>query len=48
LDRGARYGLIRFGSRTDVILPATAKLRTRRGERVYGGSTVIAQLPRPA
>ena len=46
LDRGVRYGLIRFGSRTDVVLPATAALRTRRGERVHGGSTVIAQLPR--
>ncbi len=46
LDRGVRYGLIRFGSRTDVLLPGTAELRTRRGERVHGGSTVIAQLPR--
>ena len=46
LDRGARYGLIRFGSRTDVLLPPTAELRTRRGERVHGGTTVLAQLPR--
>jgi phosphatidylserine decarboxylase len=46
LERGVRYGLIRFGSRTDVVLPATAELRTRRGDRVYGGSSVIAQLPR--
>ena len=46
LDRGVRYGLIRFGSRTDVVLPESAELRTRRGERVHGGSTVIAQLPR--
>jgi len=46
LERGTRYGLIRFGSRTDVVLPATAELRTRKGERVHGGSTVIAQLPR--
>ncbi len=46
LERGARYGLIRFGSRTDVVLPPTAELRTRRGERVHGGTTVLAQLPR--
>lgn len=46
LERGVRYGLIRFGSRTDVVLPPTAELRTRRGERVHGGSSVIAQLPR--
>lgn len=46
VERGARYGLIRFGSRTDVVLPATASLRTRKGERVHGGSSVIAQLPR--
>jgi phosphatidylserine decarboxylase len=46
VERGARYGLIRFGSRTDVVLPPTAELRTRKGERVHGGSTVIAQLPR--
>jgi phosphatidylserine decarboxylase len=46
LERGARYGLIRFGSRTDVVLPEAAELRVRRGEPVRGGSSVIAQLPR--
>ena len=46
LERGTRYGLIRFGSRTDVLLPASAELRTHKGDRVHGGSTVIAQLPR--
>ncbi|HJO25573.1 MAG: phosphatidylserine decarboxylase [Myxococcota bacterium] len=44
--RGARYGLIRFGSRTDVVLPATAELRVAKGESVRGGRDVIAQLPR--
>ena len=48
IARGARYGLIRFGSRTDVVLPMDAELRVRRGERVRGGSSVIAQLPREA
>jgi phosphatidylserine decarboxylase len=46
IERGARYGLIRFGSRTDVVLPMEAELRVRPGERVRGGSSVIAQLPR--
>ena len=44
--RGARYGLIRFGSRTDVVLPASAELRVAKGESVRGGRDVIAQLPR--
>ena len=44
LRRGDRYGLIRFGSRTDVVLPADAHLRVRRGDRVRGGSSVIAVL----
>ena len=44
LRRGDRYGLIRFGSRTDVVLPLTAELRVRRGDRVRGGSSVLAQL----
>jgi phosphatidylserine decarboxylase len=48
IERGARYGLIRFGSRTDVVLPMDAELRVRPGERVRGGSSVIAQLPREA
>ncbi len=45
LRRGDRYGLIRFGSRTDVVLPLTAELRVRRGDRVRGGSSILAQLP---
>jgi phosphatidylserine decarboxylase len=43
--RGDRYGLIRFGSRTDVVLPVSAELRVRRGDRVRGGSSLLAQLP---
>jgi phosphatidylserine decarboxylase len=46
VERGARYGLIRFGSRTDVVLPASASLRVKRGEPVRGGKSVIAQLAR--
>ncbi len=46
--RGARYGLIRFGSRTDVVLPPGAEIAVRRGQRVRGGSSVLARLPDPA
>jgi phosphatidylserine decarboxylase len=45
VERGTRYGLIRFGSRTDVVLPPEAELRVRRGERVRGGASVVAVLP---
>jgi len=45
LERGVRYGLIRFGSRTDVLLPLGSEACVRRGERVRGGATRIARLP---
>jgi len=45
LARGVRYGLIRFGSRTDVVLPLGAELQVKVGQRVRGGSDVIARLP---
>jgi len=48
VERGSRYGLIRFGSRTDVVLPLGAELRVRPGERVWGGASVIARLPEGA
>ncbi|HET6213426.1 MAG TPA: phosphatidylserine decarboxylase [Micromonosporaceae bacterium] len=44
LAKGERFGLIRFGSRTDVYLPADrAQATVAPGDRVYGGSTVIAR-----
>jgi phosphatidylserine decarboxylase len=45
LARGARYGLIRFGSRTDVVLPAGSRALVARGARVQGGATIVAELP---
>lgn len=44
IRRGDRYGLIRFGSRTDVLLPLTAVAKVKARDRVRGGSTIIAQL----
>ncbi len=48
LDRGTRYGLIRFGSRTDVWLPLGSEACVKRGDRVRGGATRIARLPEAA
>ncbi len=45
--RGQRVGLIKFGSRVDVLLPAEANLRVKTGMRVKGGATVLAVLPQP-
>jgi phosphatidylserine decarboxylase len=44
LDLGVRYGLIRFGSRTDVLLPLEAEATVASGDRVRGGCSVIAHL----
>lgn len=46
LAPGARIGLMKFGSRMDVFLPATAALATAKGDKVTGGETVIARLNR--
>ena len=45
VQRGQRVGLIKFGSRVDVLLPAEARLLVKVGERVQGGSSVLAALP---
>lgn len=45
VERGQRVGLIKFGSRTDIILPAEAILRVKTGQRVKGGSSVLAVMP---
>jgi len=44
VQRGDRYGLIRFGSRADVLLPLTAVAKVKARDRVRGGSTIIAQI----
>jgi phosphatidylserine decarboxylase len=42
LERGERVGLIKFGSRTDVIFPANAEMKVHVGDHVKGGSSVLA------
>lgn len=47
VERGERVGLIKFGSRTDILLDAAAEVLVRVGDRVQGGSSVLAHLPPP-
>ncbi len=44
LKRGARFGFIRFGSRVDVYLPVSATLKAALGDKVFGGSSILAVL----
>ena len=45
VDRGARFGLIRFGSRVDLIVPGSTQIQVAVGDRVRGGETVMGVLP---
>jgi phosphatidylserine decarboxylase len=44
LERGQRVGLIKFGSRVDVLFDASATLKVKVGDRVKGGASVLAHL----
>ena len=44
VERGARYGMIRFGSRLDIYLPARAKILIEGGSVTVAGETVLAEL----
>ncbi|MBI3995054.1 MAG: phosphatidylserine decarboxylase family protein [Nitrospirae bacterium] len=41
VERGFRFGMIRFGSRTDLFLPLGTKLKVKPGQKVKGGSSII-------
>lgn len=45
LERGQRVGLIKFGSRVDVLLPGHAELHVKKGDHVKGGSSILATVP---
>lgn len=45
VELGEKFGLIKFGSRTDVKLPAGTAVTVKIGDRVTGGETIIARLP---
>ena len=44
LTRCEKVGMIRFGSRVDLFLPANALVQVKLGQQVYGGQTVIGEL----
>lgn len=45
VERGSRFGMIRFGSRVDVYLPPETQIQARLGQTVYGGQTILGYLP---
>ena len=44
LERGQRFGLIRFGSRVDLYLPDGSRVEVTEGQRVTGGETIVARM----
>lgn len=44
LALGQKYGLIKFSSRTDLLMPSGVELKVKLGDRVVGGETIIAKL----
>ncbi|MHB8392719.1 MAG: phosphatidylserine decarboxylase family protein [Acidobacteriaceae bacterium] len=45
VHRGERVGLIKFGSRVDVVFPLSCEVQVRLGEHVEGGSSILAIMP---
>lgn len=44
VSSGKRFGLIRFGSRTELIIPESSDIKIKLGQQVYGGKTIIGYL----
>jgi phosphatidylserine decarboxylase len=44
LERGQRVGLIKFGSRVDLLFDASARMNVKIGDRVKGGASILAYL----
>ena len=44
VERGQRFGLIRFGSRVDILVPGDTQIKVNEGDMVAGGETVIGYL----
>ena len=45
VEKGQRFGLIRFGSRLDIYLPENTALQVRLGEKTLAGQTILGYLP---
>jgi len=44
LERGKRFGLMKFGSRMDVVVPRSANVLVKEGDKVVAGESIIAKL----
>jgi len=44
VTKGERFGMIKFGSRVDLLLPITTEIKVNIGDKVIGGETIIGQL----
>ncbi len=44
LNQGQRLGMIKFGSRTEIIMPASIKIKVREGQKVKAGITILGVL----
>ena len=44
IEQGQRYGMIKFGSSTELILPKNVTVLVKKGKRVIGGKTVIGRI----
>ncbi|MBA3014220.1 MAG: phosphatidylserine decarboxylase family protein [Proteobacteria bacterium] len=45
LTKGSRFGMIRFGSRVDLYLPAELRIEVKNGQRVKAGETILGRFP---
>ncbi len=48
LKKGERFGMIRFGSRTEVYMPLSCEVTVKVGDKVKGGLSIIARFPQAA
>jgi phosphatidylserine decarboxylase len=44
MHKGERLGFIRFGSRTDLIMPSHVAVQVELGQKVIGGETIIGKI----
>ena len=44
LEKGDLYGMIRFGSCTEIVVPKSVEVLVKKGEKVRGGETIIGRL----
>ena len=44
LEKGELYGLIRFGSCTEIVVPANVEILVKKGDKVRGGESIIGRI----